>query len=301
MSKRRIAVIGDGAWGSALAHVARQGGHDVGIWSRKRPDAEALAGTQGVIIAVPAQAVRQVLLQVKVPRDAAIIIAAKGIERGSGLFMHQVVQSLLPDNAALILSGPSFADDVLKGLPTAVTLGGPNLDSASTWATALSVPTFRIYASDDVLGVAIGGAMKNVLAMACGISDGRGLGDSARAALVTRSFAELTRFGRALGARAETLMGLSCLGDLMLTCTSTQSRNYMTGHRLGAGMTVAQAVAASKGTVEGYYTAQVATELAARLNVEMPIVSAVHAILDRGSNPEVEINRLLSRPVRAEL
>jgi glycerol-3-phosphate dehydrogenase (NAD(P)+) len=292
-------VLGDGAWGSALAHVARQAGHTVAIWSRKNRDA-AVAAADAVIVAVPAQAVRLVLMEVQVARSAAVIIAAKGIERGTGHFMHQVVKARLPDNPALILSGPSFAEDVIKGLPTAVTLGGPDLAVATLFATALSIPTFRIYASDDVLGVAIGGAMKNVLAMACGISDGRKLGDSARAALVTRSFAELSRFGRALGARPETLMGLSCLGDLLLTCTSTQSRNYMTGYRIGSGLSVKEAMAASKGTVEGYYSAQVAVELSGRIGVEMPIISAVHAILDSGSNPELEINKLLARPVRAE-
>ncbi len=295
-----IVVLGDGSWGSALAEIARRAGHSVNVWSRKAPDTRPLQSADAVIIAVPAQAVRLVLMALEVPRDAAIIIAAKGIERGTGHFMHQVVRDRAPENPALILSGPSFAGDVLAGKPTAVSLGGPTQAVSSHWAAALSLPHFRIYASDDVLGVAIGGAMKNVLAMACGIADGRKLGDSARAALITRSFAELMRFGKALGARPETLLGLSGLGDLMLTCSSAQSRNYSAGHLIGSGVPPKQAIAATKGTVEGAYTALVALELAGRHGVDMPIIAAVHAILDQGMSPEDGINRLLSRPLKTE-
>jgi glycerol-3-phosphate dehydrogenase (NAD(P)+) len=297
---RKIRVLGDGAWGKALAHVARSAGHDVAVWSRANKDMRLAHDADAVIVAVPAQAVRLVLTEVTVPDTAAVIIAAKGIERGTGHFMHQVVRSRAPENPALILSGPSFAADVLAGKPTAVTLGGPTLDLANDWAAALSLPHFRIYGSDDVKGVALGGAIKNVLAIACGISDGRGLGDSARAALITRSFAELTRFGQAIGVRPDTLMGLSCLGDLLLTCTSPQSRNYSAGRLIGSGVAVAQAIGATAGTVEGAYTAQVAVDLAREHGVDMPIVSAVHAVLDRHSSPEEEINRLLSRPLKPE-
>lgn len=300
MSKK-ILVLGDGSWGSALAKIAALAGHDVAVWSRKSPDTRLLKSAEAVIVAVPAQAVRLVLTELTVPSEAAVIIAAKGIERGTGHFMHQVIRSRAPENPALILSGPSFADDVLAGKPTAVTLGGPNLNLANAWAAALSLPHFRIYGSDDVLGVALGGAMKNVLAIACGISDGRKLGDSARAALITRSFAELIRFGQALGARPETLMGLSGLGDLMLTCTSPQSRNYSAGHLIGSGVAAKDAIAATKGTVEGAYTAQVAVELARQNGIDMPIISAVHAILDQNSSPEDEINRLLARSLKSEI
>jgi len=255
----------------------------------------------GVIVAVPAQAVRQVLAEAGVPPGVPVIIAAKGIERGSGAFMHQVVKSVLPASEALILSGPSFAADVTSGKPTAVTLGASSLPLAHDWAQALSLPHFRIYGSDDVMGVALGGALKNVLALACGISDGRELGDSARAALITRSFAELSRFGRALGARAETLTGLSGLGDLILTCSSAKSRNYSAGHLIGRGRSIAEALSATSGTVEGAYTALVAVTLAEKLGIEMPIVTAVHAILDKGSSPELEINRLLARPLKSEI
>ena len=271
------------------------------VWSRKSPDTRLLKSAEAVIVAVPAQAVRLVLTELPVPCEASVIIAAKGIERGTGHFMHQVVRARAPENPALILSGPSFACDVLAGKPTAVTLGGSSLDLANHWAAALSLPHFRIYGSDDVLGVALGGAMKNVLAIASGISDGRGLGDSARAALITRSFAELTRFGHAMGARPETLMGLSGLGDLMLTCTSPQSRNYKAGHLIGTGVLAKDAIAATSGTVEGAYTAQVAVELAARHGIDMPIISAVHAVLDRNTSPEDEINRLLARPLKSEI
>jgi glycerol-3-phosphate dehydrogenase (NAD(P)+) len=300
MSKR-IVVLGEGAWGSALAQVAMRGGHAVSTWSRKNPDTAAVAAADGLIVAVPAQAVRLVLDALKLPPAAAIVIAAKGIERGTGLFMQNVVAACAPGHPALILSGPSFAADVIAGKPTAVTLGGPTPEVAHHWAEALSIPAFRIYGSDDLLGVAIGGAMKNVLAIACGISDGRRLGDSARAALVTRSFAELSRFGRAMGARPETLTGLSGLGDLMLTSTSPQSRNYAAGFRIGCGDTAADAIAATTGTVEGAYTAQVAMDLALRHGVDMPIIAAVHAILDGGSDPATEINRLLARPLKSEI
>ena len=297
---KKIWVLGGGSWGSALAHVARGARHDVAVWSRANKDMRLARDADAVIVAVPAQAVRLVLTEVQVPDKAAVIIAAKGIERGTGHFMHQVVRSREPENPALILSGPSFAADVLAGKPTAVTLGGPTLELANAWAQALSLPHFRIYGSDDVLGVALGGAIKNVLAIACGISDGRRLGDSARAALITRSFAELTRFGQAIGVRADTLMGLSCLGDLMLTCTSPQSRNYSAGRLIGSGAAVPEALAATAGTVEGAYTALVAVDLAARHGVDMPIVSAVHAILDRNPSPEDDINRLLARPLKSE-
>ncbi len=179
-------------------------------------------------------------------------------------------------------------------------MAASTLAEAGEWAGALSLPQFRIYASDDVKGVEIGGALKNVLAIACGISDGRKLGDSARAALTTRGFAELTRFGRKLGARPETLMGLSGLGDLLLTCASRQSRNYAFGFAIGGGQPVAQALAASKGVVEGAHTVKIAHALARRHSVDMPIVDAVHAIVDDGRAPDEEIARLLARPAGLE-
>ena len=299
--KRRIAIAGNGAWGQALAHVARSAGHEVNIWSRQKPEPVELFHCEAIIVCVPAQSVREVLTMISPPPQIPIIISAKGIEQHSGKFMNEVVAEAVPGAQVLVLSGPSFAFDVLKGLPTAVTLAGPTLAAAGEWAGLLTLPTFRVYGSDDVLGVEIGGALKNVLAIACGISDGRGLGDSARAALTTRGFAELMRFGKKLGARPETLTGLSGLGDLLLTCSSRQSRNYCFGLAVGQGATVSAALAASRGVVEGAHTAQVGHELAGLNGVDMPIVAAVAAIVHRGADPAEEIARLLARPVREEI
>ena len=298
----RIGVLGAGAWGSALAHVARSAGHEVHVWSRGGA-LEPLRSAQGLILAVPAQGVRGVLSGLKsiVTNAIPLIISAKGIEQGTGLFMNEVVAEVLPRAEPMVLSGPSFAADVMKGLPTAVVLAAGKIAQAHQWAEALSLPQFRIYASDDVKGVEIGGALKNVLAIACGISDGRGLGDSARAALTTRGFAELTRFAAKLGAKPETLMGLSGLGDLLLTCSSRQSRNYSFGFALGEGKTVEQALSQSRGVVEGAATVKIAQALARRIGVEMPIVDAVHAIVDEGQPPDQEIAKLLARPLRAEI
>jgi glycerol-3-phosphate dehydrogenase (NAD(P)+) len=300
--RRRIGVAGAGAWGRALAHVASRAGHDVVVWSRQQPDTRPLSSCDGLLLVVPAQAAREVLTRVapSLPAAMPVIIAAKGIEQGTGLFMNEVVRELVPAARPMVLSGPSFAADVMKGLPTAVVLAAPTLAEAGEWAGALSLPQFRSYASDDVKGVEIGGALKNVLAIACGISDGRGLGDSARAALTTRGFAELTRFSRVLGAKPETLLGLSGLGDLLLTCSSRQSRNYSFGHAIGEGTSVAEALARSQGVVEGAATVAIAHRLATAHGVDMPIVDAVHAIVDEGLPPEEEIARLLARPVGKE-
>jgi glycerol-3-phosphate dehydrogenase (NAD(P)+) len=298
---RAIGVVGNGAWGQALAHVARTAGNDVAIWEREKPAADAFAGCDAIILAVPAQSLRVALLAINLPPHIPLIISAKGIEQDSGLFMNEVVAEVVPRAPVLVLSGPSFAADVMKGLPTAVTLAASNLAEAQDWAAVLALPQFRIYASDDVLGVEIGGALKNVLAIACGISDGRELGDSARAALTTRGFAELMRFGKKLGARPETLTGLSGLGDLLLTCSSRQSRNYSFGLAVGQGVTVADALSQSRGVVEGAATARIAHELAQRHDIDMPIIATVTAIIDHGLDPADEIAKLLARPARAEI
>jgi glycerol-3-phosphate dehydrogenase (NAD(P)+) len=298
---RRIAIVGNGAWGQALAHVARTAGHDVAIWGRETPAMDAFARREAIILAVPAQGLRAALLAINPLPHIPLIISAKGIEQASGLFMNEVVTDVGIEAPVMVLSGPSFAADVVKGLPTAVTLAASSLAEAQDWAGVMALPQFRIYASDDVLGVEIGGALKNVLAIACGISDGRGLGDSARAALTTRGFAELMRFGKKLGARPETLTGLSGLGDLLLTCSSRQSRNYSFGLAVGQGVTVADALSQSRGVVEGAATARVAHELAQRHDVDMPIIATVTAIIDQGLDPAEEIAKLLARPVRAEI
>ncbi len=295
---RRVVVAGAGAWGQALAYVAESAGHDVSLWSRDRP---VLPSCDVIILAVPAQAIRSVVLALAPAPSTPLIISAKGIEQHSAKFLHEVIGESAPLSPVLVLSGPSFAADVMRGLPTAVTLAAASLAVASAWAAELTLANFRVYASDDVLGVEIGGALKNVLAIACGISDGRRLGDSARAALTTRGFAELMRFGKKLGARPETLTGLAGLGDLLLTCSSPQSRNYSFGLAVGAGKSVVEAMASSRGVVEGVATARVAQALAKRYDVDMPIVAAVSAIIDEGSDPASEIARLLARPVREEI
>ncbi len=300
--KRLIGIAGEGAWGNALAHVARSAGHETVFWSRRWHNPEVLAGSAAIILAVPAQSCRDVMQRIApaISEGQPVIVAAKGIEQSTGLFMHRIVSEIVPEAIPMALSGPSFAADVMRDLPTAVTLAAPMMDDAAKWAKALSSPAFRIYASDDVAGVEIGGALKNVLAIACGISDGRGLGDSARAALTTRGFAELARFGRALGAKAETLTGLSGLGDLLLTCSSRQSRNYSFGFAIGEGLGVAEALGKSRGVVEGAATAAIAAQLANRHGLDMPIIAAVHAIIDGGASPGEEIARLMQRPLRPE-
>jgi glycerol-3-phosphate dehydrogenase (NAD(P)+) len=293
----RITVLGDGAWGSALASLARECGHDVSVWSRRQPIAMK---SESIILALPAQVIGPVLQALTISPDEALIIAAKGIDRVTHRFMHEVVKSVCPQNPALILSGPSFADDVMRKLPTAVTLAAESLETAERWGRELSRPHFRIYASDDLMGVALGGSLKNVLAIACGISDGKQLGASARAALIARGFSELSRLGRKLGAKPETLMGLSGLGDLLLTCSSPQSRNYSFGKRLGEGLSVSEAVAASKGVVEGVYSAHAALALAREHNLAMPITEAVYEVVENDAHADDMIKALLARPVGAE-
>ena len=294
----KITIIGAGAWGNALGFVAHKAGHAVSFWSRRHPVLPQ--HTDAFVIAVPAQHLREVLTHIPLG-EAALISAAKGIERATGRLMAQVVGEAHPHTDYFALSGPSFAADVVAGLPTAVALAGPSLQKAMIWAEALSTTHFRIYPSDDVTGVEIGGAMKNVLAIACGICEGQGLGESARASLVTRGFAELSRYARTQGAKSETLMGLSGFGDLMLTCSSTKSRNYSYGLALGRGASLTEALAASSGVVEGAYTAGIAAKLAAQNQIEMPIIAAVANIVEGHSGPREEIAKLLARPLRAEL
>jgi glycerol-3-phosphate dehydrogenase (NAD(P)+) len=291
----KMTVMGDGAWGQALAFVAENAGHIVQVWSRRVPN---LYEADVSVLAVPAQAVRDVLPFVTAP---IIISAAKGIERSSGLTMAEVVKSVLPHANFYALSGPSFAADVISGLPTAVTLAGENLDATTKLASQISLPNFRIYASDDVIGVELGGALKNILAIACGVADGRSLGESARASLITRGFAELSRFAKMRGAKTETLMGLSGLGDLLLTCSSAKSRNYAFGLALGQGASPAQALANSQGVVEGAYSASIAAKMGLQFGVELPIINAVNSIIDGTSNPDEEIKKLLARPIGPEL
>lgn len=297
----RICVLGDGAWGRALAGLARDCGHEVTIWSRKEKTNEKIWTADALIVAIPAQAIATLLPTLCITPHQIVIITAKGIDRASNRFMCDVARDVADKHHYAILSGPSFAEDVSQNLPTAVSLACSNIAIAREWAKALSLQHFRIYANDDPLGVCIGGSLKNILAIACGISDGRQLGASAKAALTTRGFAELMRLGKVLGAKPQTLMGLSGLGDLLLTCSSPQSRNYAFGKKLGEGQTVEKALAASNGVVEGVYSANAALKLAIEHAIAMPITQAVNAIVENGANPDDMIEALLARPVGHEI
>jgi glycerol-3-phosphate dehydrogenase (NAD(P)+) len=276
--------------------VIRSSDHDVILWGR---DDGPVSGVDAIVVAVPAQAVRDCLAALQ-PGSLPVILAAKGIERVTGKLMGEVAAEVAPGAEVLVLSGPSFAADVLRGLPTAVVLAAASMERARELALLFALPQFRIYHSNDVRGVEIGGAVKNVLAIACGVADGRGLGESARAALITRGFAELSRLAHKMGARRGTLHGLSGLGDLLLTCSSAQSRNYSFGLAIGKGVSVAQALAQSRGVVEGAATAAAAAGLAQRYRIDMPITLAVHNIVDQRTNPEDVIRALLARPATTE-
>jgi glycerol-3-phosphate dehydrogenase (NAD(P)+) len=328
MTFARIAVLGAGSWGTALAHAALRAGRDVTLWSHNPKTAETMAATRAnpllpgvaidkkitittsltdalktdaILAAVPAQSLRALasLIAPSLPAEIPVISCAKGIERGTRKFMTEIIAEVAPRAAPAILSGPSFADDVARGLPTAVTLAAADEDLAADLAQSLGSATFRPYHSTDLRGVEIGGAAKNVLAIATGIVSGRGLGASAAAALVTRGFAELVRFGRKLGARPETLTGLSGLGDLVLSCSTAQSRNYSFGLALGQGMSAEEAQRATK-LAEGAFTASVLAEIAQQHGVDMPITIAVAGVLDGAMTVDDAIASLMTRPFRAE-
>jgi glycerol-3-phosphate dehydrogenase (NAD(P)+) len=232
--------------------------------------------------------------------DSPLILCAKGIEDSTGLLMHEVAHELRPGAPLAVLSGPTFAHEVAAGLPTAVTLAVEDQALGERLMARLARPWFRPYLSDDVAGAEVGGAVKNVLAIACGVVEGRGLGQNARAALISRGFAEMTRFGLAKGARAETLAGLAGLGDLVLTCSSTSSRNFSLGKGIGEGARPADLLADRRTVAEGAFTAPVLKRAAEALGVDMPIVAAVCALLAEESSVDEVIGRLLSRPLRTE-
>jgi glycerol-3-phosphate dehydrogenase (NAD(P)+) len=326
MAINHIAVIGGGAWGTALALTCARAGRQVTLWepdaanaaelaqkreSRFLPavrldesialagDIAAAAAAPAILLVVPAQAVRAVTqsLAFLIRKGTPIIVCAKGIERGTKKFMSEVIAECAPTAVPAILSGPSFAADVARGMPTAVTLAAPDGRLAGELAQAIGSARFRPYHSTDLRGVEIGGAAKNVLAIAAGIVTGRGLGASAAAALTTRGFAELMRFGKAYGAKPETLMGLSGLGDLILTCSSPQSRNFTFGVNLGQGR---ELDAIRAGLAEGVFTASVLVDMARERDVDMPIASAVAALLDEQMTVDEAIESLLTRPFKAE-
>jgi len=255
-----------------------------------------------LLLVTPAQHLRSACRSIR-PHVAAgvpVVICAKGIELDTGCLMTEAVRAELPDAPLAVLSGPTFAAEVAKGLPTAVTLACADADIGRTLVEAIGGRTFRPYLSDDLVGAQVGGAVKNVLAIACGIVEGRRLGDNARAALITRGLAEIARLGLALGARAETLMGLSGLGDLTLTCSSLQSRNMSLGVALGQGRALAEILGERRSVAEGVYTAKAVTELAAAKGVDMPICAGVDAILNRGADLDRVIEGLMARPFKSE-
>jgi glycerol-3-phosphate dehydrogenase (NAD(P)+) len=327
MTLQRIAVLGGGAWGTALALTCARAGRDVTLWEFDAGNAEHLATrresrflpgvrlednikvtralaeasrSDAILLVVPAQAMRSVIksLAQTMAAGSPLIACAKGIEHGSHKFMTEIIAECAPNATPAILSGPSFAADVARGLPTAVTLAAADGEIAQALAQAIASASFRPYHSTDVRGVEIGGAAKNVLAIAAGIVTGRGLGASASAALTTRGFAELVRFGKAYGAKPETMTGLSGLGDLILTCSSPQSRNFSFGVALGKGE---KPDGAAHGKLaEGAFTAPVLLEMAAEKNIEMPISAAVAALLAETLSVDEAIGSLLTRPIKSE-
>jgi len=327
----RIAVIGAGAWGTALALVATRAGRSAILWAREREIVDAilkrrentpflpgirldphfavtgvlhtaLEEVDAAILAVPAQYLRVLLGEIGhyIPPGAILVLAAKGIEQKTGALLSEAIADALPLHPLAILSGPTFAAEVAKGLPTAVTVAARERGVAEAVALALGGRSFRPYASDDPVTAEIGGAVKNVIAIACGIVVGRGLGENARAALLTRGLAEMTRLGVAKGAKPETFMGLSGLGDLTLTCGSPQSRNMSLGAAIGAGRALEDILAERRSVAEGVTTAPAVVALAKKLGVEMPICAAVDAVLHRAADLDATIEALLRRPLKAE-
>lgn len=325
---RPVGVIGAGAWGTALAQAMASDGSEVLLWARE-PELVAeinesrtnslflpsamlaetiratgnlaeLAATPVVLVVTPAQHLARVLAALpQGQRD--LVLCAKGIEAGTGRLMADVAAEAAPGASIAVLSGPTFAHEVAAGLPTAVTLAcAGGAEQWSRLAPLISRPSLRPYYSDDVIGAEIGGSVKNVLAIACGVVEGLGLGQNARAALIARGYAEMTRFGLARGARAETLAGLCGLGDLVLTCSSTSSRNFSLGKALGEGLTAAEALVGKSSIAEGAHTAPVLADLARQLGIAMPIVDAVDRLL-KGEAPAAQVvSNLLARPLRAE-
>jgi len=327
MKLGRLGVIGGGAWGTAMAQVIASDGSDVLLWAREPEvvasinsdhnnpmflpivplsariratgDLAELGGCDAVVVVTPAQHLGAVLRDLP-SANRPLILCAKGIEAGTRKLMSEVAEEARPGAPIAVLSGPTFAHEVAAGYPTAITLACADAAVGKALAARLARPGFRPYVSTDVIGAEIGGAVKNVLAIACGVVDGAGLGQNARAALISRGFAEMTRFGLARGARVETLSGLSGLGDLVLTCSSTSSRNFSLGKGLGEGMPASELLADRRTVAEGASTAPVLAEAARAVGVEMPIVDAVCALLEGSATVEQVVSALLARPLRSE-
>ena len=331
MGNERIGVVGAGAFGTALAQSISQSGHDIIIWSHSSSPAQDinqrhvnstflpgielgtriqateklsdLEGCQIILLACPAQFIRSVVTELApyTNTDTTLLICAKGIEIESKTLMSQVVSSVLRNVSVAVLSGPSFAHEVAQGLPAALTLACTNNQLGLHLINLLGHTNLRLYWSSDIIGAQIGGAVKNVMAIACGICDGKGLGQSAHAALTTRGYVELVEIAKIYGGKPETLTGLSGLGDLILTCSSPKSRNMSLGKLLGQGQSLEEILGSRKSVTEGIYTAEAIAGLAKSKGIELPISSTVHQILKGEYSVDHAIEKLLSRPFKAEL
>ncbi|MEA3213727.1 MAG: glycerol-3-phosphate dehydrogenase [Chthoniobacter sp.] len=332
MSFEHVGILGAGSWGTALALLLHENQHRVIVWghddahiaqvTRERvntaylpgvplpeaivftPKLEALAACDLILFVTPSKAVREAsarLSKVALRADAVFLSCTKGVERGSGLRMSEIVSECFPNHAIAVLSGPSHAEEVARRMPTAIVLGCGDAAIAQRLQQAFATPFFRAYTSDDVAGIELGGALKNIFAVAAGVSDGLGLGDNSKAALVTRALAELVRLGTALGGRPETFHGLSGIGDLMVTCFSRHSRNRAVGERLGRGEALDAIIASMNMVAEGVPTTYSAHECAARLGIDAPITTQIRALLDGAISPRDALANLMTRDAKPEI
>ena len=323
MSIDKLAVIGAGAWGTALAQVAATGDRETLLWAfeddvvaavnrihenplflkgqklnrsiRATSNFSELAACDAWLVVTPAQHMRAVLSRAPCP-NMPLVLCSKGIEESSGKLLDKVAHEVCPSSPVAVLSGPTFAHEVAAGLPTAVTLACADNALGEDLRARINLPHFRTYLTDDVCGAEVGGAVKNVLAIACGVAEGRGLGQNARAALIARGFAEMTRFGIAMGGRRETLAGLSGLGDLVLTCSSTASRNFSLGLAIGEGRNPDELLSDRRTVAEGAYTAPVLHRIALDRGIDMPLVAAVVELLEGRVRIDELLSTMLSRP-----
>lgn len=327
---RNISIVGAGAWGTALAEVMSRQGHQINLWAKESAvvnsinsshendvflpnvklsdlivafnNLEQITNCDLLLVVSPAQYTRETLLEVSktLKSETPIILCSKGIEISSLSLMSQITESIFPDNPIAILSGPSFAIDVVNNKPTAVTLACRDLKIGKNIAESISLPTFRPYLSEDVIGAQIGGATKNVIAIAAGVVEGQKMGDSARAATIARGFSEIKRLAIAMGGKEETLAGLSGMGDLLLTCNSKTSRNYSLGIKLGEGQTIEEATNGLSTIAEGMYSAKAITKLAVQNKIDMPITQAVNDLIEEKYSVTDIIDNLLNRPIKEE-
>ena len=327
---KKAGIVGAGAWGTALATVCQRAGLETLIWAFEEevvadinsghenkvflPDVPldpAIKATNNLadlgdrdflLLVVPTQFTRNIVsdLAKSIPANVPLVICSKGIEIKTGKLLSEVLDEIVPDNPLAVLSGPSFAADAARGKPAAVTIAGESKDCAQAIGLAIGQPTFRPYWTGDIIGAQVGGAIKNVLAIACGISDGKGLGASARAALITRGMSEMIQFAKAKGGQATTLMGLCGMGDTVLTCTSTLSRNFSLGKALGEGESMEDILAKRKSVSEGVYTAKIVVKVAEEHKLDMPICATVNSILHEGAEVDNAIHDLLTRPFSEE-